>query len=287
MFNMPIETLAAPDATAAACKNCGAELSGHYCSACGQANKDIDPSLHDLAHEFIHEFAHLDGKIVATLKALVFRPGSLSAEFLAGRRARYIGPLRMYLTCSLLCFLVVAWNPGAKHGAKVELKGQSKIELNAEIGSEGKNSRLAKSLSEAASKASQNPELLGHAFRSNMSRVMFIIVPLFALALRLAYRNRRRRYPAFVYFSLHFHAFAFLALTIYVLIGFTHLSTLDSLAGYALVIVLPGYLFMAMRRVFGGSRAKTALRIACLAAFYLPCFVIGLAVAGAISLLAM
>ena len=92
-----------------ACRNCGAELQGQYCYACGQKVVTSEVSLHELLHEGVHEFVHLDGKIFQTLKLLLFRPGELTAEFLRGRRVRYIPPLRLYLVCSLLFFALAAW----------------------------------------------------------------------------------------------------------------------------------------------------------------------------------
>jgi hypothetical protein len=93
------------------CGNCGAELAGAFCHVCGQKATGPDISLHDFFHEAFHEFAHLDGKIVQTLRLLLTKPGLLTREFLSGRRARYVSPLRLYLTCSLLFFALAAFTP--------------------------------------------------------------------------------------------------------------------------------------------------------------------------------
>ena len=88
--------------TPASCANCGAALQGRFCSACGQKATSPRVTLHDFAHDVWHELAHVDGKIVQTLGLLLFKPGALTAEFLRGRRVRYVSPLRVYLTCSAL-----------------------------------------------------------------------------------------------------------------------------------------------------------------------------------------
>ncbi len=44
---------------------------------------------------------------VLTLWVLVVRPGRLTLKYLAGRRQRYVPPLRIYLQASLLFFLIV------------------------------------------------------------------------------------------------------------------------------------------------------------------------------------
>jgi hypothetical protein len=64
MRTLPIEGL---------CPNCGLELTGVYCSNCGQRAVDLRPTLHELLHEAAHEFFHFDGKIVRTIGLLLFR----------------------------------------------------------------------------------------------------------------------------------------------------------------------------------------------------------------------
>jgi hypothetical protein len=93
------------------CRNCGAELSGEFCAACGQRVIDADPSLREFLHELAEEFLHWDGKLATTFRLLVTRPGALTNEYLAGRRIGYISPLRVYLTCSVLFFFVGSLMP--------------------------------------------------------------------------------------------------------------------------------------------------------------------------------
>src|SRR5215831_3361631 len=95
------------------CANCGAALNGPYCQACGQKAASPNVSLHEFFHEAFHEFAHVDGKIVQTLRLLLTRPGRLTRDFLDGRRQRYVSPLRLYLTCSLIFFALASVAPRA------------------------------------------------------------------------------------------------------------------------------------------------------------------------------
>src|SRR5207302_1011535 len=78
---------------------------GHYCPRCGQESHDLHRSLYGILGELLDTFAGWDGKIPATLWLMVRRPGGLTAEFLAGHRARYLRPLRLYLTMSVLFFI--------------------------------------------------------------------------------------------------------------------------------------------------------------------------------------
>jgi hypothetical protein len=89
------------------CANCGTLLTGKYCGACGQRHHDHP--VHDFWH-FIHEatedLTHADSRLWQTLIALLFRPGFLTREFLEGRRARYLPPVRLYLVVSVIFFVL-------------------------------------------------------------------------------------------------------------------------------------------------------------------------------------
>ncbi|HEX4618103.1 MAG TPA: DUF3667 domain-containing protein [Steroidobacteraceae bacterium] len=67
--------------------------------------------MHSLWH-FLHaateDLTHADSRLWATLRALLFKPGFLTREFLDGRRARYLPPVRLYLVLSVIFFLALA-----------------------------------------------------------------------------------------------------------------------------------------------------------------------------------
>jgi hypothetical protein len=69
------------------------------------------PTLKEFLHELAEDFLHWEGKLATTFRLLVAKPGALTNEYLAGRRIRYISPLRIYLTCSVLFFFVSALVP--------------------------------------------------------------------------------------------------------------------------------------------------------------------------------
>jgi hypothetical protein len=59
-----------------------------------------------LATHFLHDITHFDGKFFSTLKYLLFKPAFLSKEYLKGRRASYLHPIRMYVFTSFIFFLI-------------------------------------------------------------------------------------------------------------------------------------------------------------------------------------
>ncbi|OIQ97979.1 hypothetical protein GALL_200300 [mine drainage metagenome] len=88
------------------CLNCGAELNGRYCHKCGQENIEPKESFLHLVNHFVEDITHFDGKFFTTLKDLLFKPGFLSKEYLKGRRASYLHPIRMYVFTSAIFFLI-------------------------------------------------------------------------------------------------------------------------------------------------------------------------------------
>jgi uncharacterized protein DUF3667 len=165
------------------CGNCGAELSGAFCHACGQKTAGPDVSLHDFFHDAFHEFAHVDGKIVRTLRLLVTKPGMLTKVFLSGRRARYISPVRVYLTCSVLFFGLVALTPNPQlsffHVTYKPSPGDAPLDAAA----------VRRYEDEATLRASR-------AVIHDFPRAMFALMPVFGLLTWVLYRKARPFYAA-------------------------------------------------------------------------------------------
>jgi len=87
------------------CENCKAELQGHYCHACGQSVHNPVRNLGHALEEVFESFWHLDGRVFRTLRDLL-SPGKVAREYLAGRRVRYIPPLRLFVIVSVMTFFV-------------------------------------------------------------------------------------------------------------------------------------------------------------------------------------
>jgi hypothetical protein len=86
------------------CGNCGAALTGPYCSSCGQHAHESARSVAVLLHDAWHLATHVDARFWQTAANLLLRPGHLTQEYFADRRARYLPPVRVYLVLSVLFF---------------------------------------------------------------------------------------------------------------------------------------------------------------------------------------
>ena len=92
----------------ATCANCGAPLSGPYCSQCGQHAHESSRSIGTLFHDAWHVVTHVDGRFWQTILALAFKPGRLTRDYFAERRARYLPPVRLYLVLSVILFAIAS-----------------------------------------------------------------------------------------------------------------------------------------------------------------------------------
>jgi len=118
------------------CENCGAQLTGHYCGQCGQAAIDYRRSFRHVVADVLDSFLNWDSKFFTTIALLILKPWRLTNEFLAGKRVRYVNPLRLYLLASILFFFAV--NYGAKdlrlQPGKLSPKDRAELEADLKKG---------------------------------------------------------------------------------------------------------------------------------------------------------
>jgi hypothetical protein len=88
------------------CLNCGTTVAGRYCQHCGQENIVTKESFWSLCKHFVYDIFHFDGKFYHTIKYIFTRPGFVAREYVEGKRASYLNPIRMYLFTSAVFFLV-------------------------------------------------------------------------------------------------------------------------------------------------------------------------------------
>jgi hypothetical protein len=103
-----------------ACRNCGTPLGGQYCADCGQRARSRLISIWELVRDAFGDLFELDSRLWRTLIPLTFRPGSLTRDYLMGRRARFMPPFRTYLVLSVVFFLIAFFDPREQLGMLFE-----------------------------------------------------------------------------------------------------------------------------------------------------------------------
>lgn len=274
-----VELEAPPSATswASTCLNCGSTLASPFCGECGQRAVPPHPTLRELFGDAFIEFSGWDGKLAETIRTLLRKPGQLTLEFLAGRRAKFISPLRLYLTASLVYFLLAETGPPNKNvyvgirpppGAAAASSTPDQTGLTAEDRAE-----ILKQLESSPAwlrplvqRAAENPKQLQTDVFQAMPKALFALLPVFALILSLFYRGRR--FADHLYFAIHVHAFLFIAFILNDLTKFLGMVWLSVASGIVVLLWLPLYGHLALRRVYGGSQMSTFLKELGIGALY-------------------
>src|SRR6516225_4831884 len=115
------------------CENCGAELQGHWCSQCGQPAIEYRRSFRHVVADLLNEFLNWDSKFFTSIALLLLKPWRLTNEFLAGKRVRYVNPLRLYLLASILFFFAVNYGAKRIHVDPSKLEPKDRAELEADL----------------------------------------------------------------------------------------------------------------------------------------------------------
>jgi len=115
------------------CENCGAELQGHWCAQCGQPAIEYRRSFRYVVSDLLNEFLNWDSKFFTTIALLIVKPWRLTNEFLAGKRVRYVNPLRLYLLASILFFFAVNYGAKGIHVDPTKMGAKDRAELEADL----------------------------------------------------------------------------------------------------------------------------------------------------------
>ena len=286
------------------CPNCSAELVGPFCAECGQRQMDLERPFREIGSEAMEAFLSFDTRIARTLWPLISRPGFLTVEFMAGRRARYVHPFKLYFAISVALFIGLAFSGysvividdgsesvvaigGENNGDATGNNGDGHLPEPEQVVDSGPPvstvltiaesdddesllSRLFKPLAELAE---SDPDRLNRLFSDRLANSIVILVPVFALLLRLLYWQRS--YITEFVFSLHVHSFAFLAL--FVGLGLdlvTGLSERSDPGNTAAVVAIAVYTFLALRRVQQQGRLLTMAKMVLLLVGYLVALII-------------
>jgi hypothetical protein len=99
-----------PEASAepARCGSCGTLLVGKYCHECGQSRVEHRLTTREFTENFAHYMLKFDRAFVSTLWRAARAPGELARDYLAGRRAGILDPIRYFLATVFLQFLIAA-----------------------------------------------------------------------------------------------------------------------------------------------------------------------------------
>lgn len=220
------------------------------------------------AGEAVEEITDLEhSKLLRTLRALFLRPGFLTAEYFTDRRQRYLKPLTLVLAVFALSLFIFSANSGV---SMFDSRRQAAAEMATMERMGGpENPRMIKNQVAAASAARSIPpgelyDTIDDAWARNASLIQIPQILLLALVLKLAYWRARRHFVEHLIFAMHFMAFSVLAVVLmwplYYVVGI-NLSTQALTVAAVKYLIDMTYLFLALRRFYGGSPRTILIRV--------------------------
>ena len=233
------------------CPECGTPGVGEYCHNCGEQMEMHLFSVKHYIKEVFHEFAVFDTKFFRTVPALLFKPGFLSREYIAGRRKRYLSPARLYTLVAFVSFFALGY-----YG-----RNWIEAELQKDIASHGEFHVQWENLT---GKEASHVAEIWLKFIIEVSPYVLLLgsTPIFALSLKILYWKRHILYAEHLVFSFHFYAFSLI-----VLIGSLFIPSY-----YWLLIALGlflMYLYIALKRFYSDRGFPLIARlIGCTVAYF-------------------
>jgi Protein of unknown function (DUF3667) len=276
-----------PAQAGAPCPNCAQPLSQpplRFCPHCGQETRVRAPTLMEFAQQFGGAYFATEGALWRTFKLLVLRPGELTRQYLAGRRKHYVLPLRLFLTVSVVVLLAIRLLAQSGLGSPLQVDvdldldpthKRSTFSLDLGSGRAGMKDgvfyctglpqwvcqRLQRRIDVDPKALQQEMLRLGERMLAQLGSAMFVLLPTFAMWLKLVWIDRRLRYTEHLVFALHLHAFWFLALAL-ALPGVQWLT-------FVAFVSMPLYAMAAFKRVYGGGFWSRLLRAGLIGTLYL------------------
>lgn len=223
------------------CPNCETALQAdfEFCPKCGQ-EVEMESNLKSLFTHFLSDYFTFDSKIIRSLQPLITKPGFLTLEYLHGKRAHYIAPLRMFIFLSIIFFLLL----GISNPANIQYTDAAALDDN----------------------------FWNQFFENRLPKLFFLLLPLFALFISFLYRKQKKSMLTHFLFALHFHSSIFILGIIYTIFSFAFsaldLQTVNKVLLALLSLYLGFYLWRALRKVYLESRAKTSWKFIVLAFLY-------------------
>ena len=262
---IPVENAPAPPAAKAAqgaCASCGAALVGDFCHACGERRLRPDEmTVRRFAHDLADEVGNLDSRAYRSLRYLVARPGFLTAEWAAGRRRGYVGPLKLYVvTFAVMMLLATFFQKPDPQVVLTDANGSWMMGILERIAARHE-------LTQVQALARVTDTLLAH-----VSWWHFLSPVLLAAVLMAVFAGRGRTYVEHLVFAAHLGAFDYLLDAALVVPLQPLLRSNPGPTGVVVTVasvgVVGAYMLFALRRVYGDRGWSAYLRTAALFVAY-------------------
>jgi hypothetical protein len=303
------------------CLNCGTKLQDLYCHHCGQKDTPRRQTLRELINTYVGLLLNFESNFLHKVGYLLFKPGFLPKEYTAGKRESYYNPAQAYGFISFLFFLLLFSLPDRdKLAVNLAVKEQDTIEFNDDM--RGLREELIKAKVKYKSVAEYDSVQMtlasetrdgwlvrkmnirsieldekykddvagnrlatdfGQSFNDNFPKVLFCLLPIFALLLKMLYFRKDFYYSEHLIFTLFYYNFFYLAATLNLL--FNYIPLIGGFLKTGIIFWMVIYLLIAMKKMYQQGWRKTTLKYFLFMFAFSFCLLLGVAANFLISLL--
>ncbi len=286
------------------CLNCGAVVKETYCPNCGQPNYEPRESFRHIMTHFITDYLHLDENFFSSLKHLLLKPGFLTNKYNIGQRTKYVHPFRLYIFITIVFFIVQSTGNKLKTPQKLsdvvdtsqldssEIQDYNDIKFNYSgydtfsvdtsveqylsrqelLPDSAKDSYIQSFFRKKEILANQKEfnlnEKLIENFKHNIPKMMFLMLPLFALILYVLFRKKKLYYVEHFYHAVFLHSFFYITKLLFTLPDRLLPETYDIYVNILFIAIIGTYLFKSLRVVYDENGASTLFKLTISIVFY-------------------
>ncbi len=227
------------------CLNCGLKSNINYCPSCGQSMTVHIINFKETITDFLSSSFSLQGPFFYTLNMLIFHPGKMLVEFLAGKRIVYYKPVSFFVLTTVVYLLLrslIDYDPLA--GESFEQSSTHPVEL-------------------------QRMMEASRFMVTNINNVMLFLVLAMALCQKLFFYTK---YNLAEYTSIAFYVagvYTFIGTFMMLIIQFIY-----PIPKQAQLLFLVLYIIYVMRSLFGSNRFLAITKYGLVAVLTLTLYII-------------
>jgi len=213
----PSSSVAASDpaGTRASCPSCGASLTGRYCAECGERSVGReDLSVVAFVKDALYELANVDSRIWRSLRSLLFQPGRLSEEYLAGRQRPWLGPVQLFLICNVVFFVLLEFVPVYTFTTRLYDHLYSHPYSAWALGLEARPGVSFRALVQEREAFTAYARTFDAVTAGLAKSLIFVMIPGIALVLHALHARRRRYFVEHLVFATHLLAVLLMAIVV-------------------------------------------------------------------------
>lgn len=258
------------------CLNCGAEVTGKFCSKCGQENIETRENFFHLVGHFISDYLHFDSKFFRSLIPLFTKPGFLTKQYWEGKRVHYIHPLRLFFFVTIVFMISTAvfYNRFGKDIkekfsfqddalARLDTVKLSTLPDSSKIFLAGrKDSVMVKDVKKELAKDKRQLRKFRAGFDKafvNLKYVSFFLLPVYALIFKMLFLRRKSFYVDHLVYAMHLQTFAYCLFTVIFLLPLFLSLSIDVIRQISVLSILT-YIILSLRYLYVQSWWKTVLK---------------------------